>query len=54
MNAPCKRVHLLERDPDHNPDCDPDSDLDNFCSVYWLGSPAPVPMVTVYVFLEVN
>ena len=30
MNVPCKRLHLLDRDPD----CNPDSELENFCSVY--------------------
>ena len=33
MNVPCKRVQLLDRDPDCNLDCNPDCDLDNFCSV---------------------
>ena len=35
MNVLCKRVHLLDLDPDRNLDCYPDRDLDNFCSVYW-------------------
>ena len=30
MNVPCKRVHLLDCDPDRNPVCDPEHSADNF------------------------
>ena len=30
MNVLCKRVHLLDRDPDNNPDHDLNSNPDNF------------------------
>ena len=33
MNVPCKRVHILDRDPENDPVCDIDRDPDYFYSV---------------------
>ena len=39
MNILCKRVHLLDRDPDNGPDCDPDNNPHNFATYYGVIEP---------------